>query len=606
VNSCTNNSLFFRLLIIPLLCLAVSGTQVAAQEAHKNDTTSTAFYDSLKVRAEKRKFTSLLYDIVIVAPPTGGNAREKMKSTVPYEEFEGKVIRKTEVIRLDAFGSDIDDPASTDTPKGARILNKTYVKTLPFVLNRYLLFKAGDSISSLEMADNERLLRELPFIEDARIIIVPADSNTVDVAVIVKENYPYGFDFRLDDVTRGRVRLFDKNFIGLGHELALSMPYNFEDYKYPGIGIKYAIRNIAHTFSDIELEFTDGLGSTIMSGVYSRGFTTSETKYAWSASIRATFTSEDLDTMPAPVPLSFTYQDYWAARSFMLNRSTVTRLILSGRYIDNNVYRRPMIDENSYYRLQRYQLFTADLAISSQRFINTSLIYSYGRTENIPYGYMVEVLGGTENNEFKYRTYAGLKASYGNIFTRFGYLYAGFGFTTFYNHGKTEQGLVEGRMRYFTPIIQAGRSKIRTFVNLYYARGLNRYSDELLYLRNDDLIRGFRNDSITGNTRIVATFEPVLFTPRQVLGFQFAIFAFADAGFIKGGQKTDRYRTISALGAGIRIRNDRLVLNTLQIRLAWYPNPLPYSETSWFTVDGIVRLKPPGFEPGPPGVTPYQ
>ncbi len=52
---------------------------------------------------------------------------------------------------------------------------------------------------------------------------------------------------------------------------------------------------------------------------------------------------------------------------------------------------------NSYYRLQKYQLVTGSLALSSQRFINTSLIYSYGRTEDIPYGYMVEVMGGREN-----------------------------------------------------------------------------------------------------------------------------------------------------------------------------------------------------------------
>jgi len=56
----------------------------------------------------------------------------------------------------------------------------------------------------------------------------------------------------------------------------------------------------------------------------------------------------------------------------------------------------------------------------------------------------------------------------------------------------------------------------------------------------------------------------------------------------------------------VRIRNDRLVLNTIQIRLAWYPNLPPYSQSSWITADGIVRLKPPGFEPDPPGVVIYQ
>ena len=120
----------------------------------------------------------------------------------------------------------------------------------------------------------------------------------------------------------------------------------------------------------------------------------------------------------------------------MLDRTSVTRLIFSGRYNSNNVFRRPEIDDNSYYRLQSYQLVTGSMALSSQRFINTSLIYSYGRTEDIPYGYMLELMGGRENNEFKWRNYAGLKASFGNIFTRIGYIYGGVSFSTFYNEGR--------------------------------------------------------------------------------------------------------------------------------------------------------------------------
>lgn len=607
MNQCANNSFFPGSLIIICLLLAGSELHLTAQDSANPDTISRAFYDTIRVRSEKRKLTSLLYDMLFVAPPSAGNVREKMRSTSRYDEFEGKVIRTRKVIRLDAFGTDIDNPVESDQSKADRLINSTYAKTRPFVLNQYLLFRAGDTVSSLEMADNERLLRELPFVEDARIIIVPADSNLVDVAVIIRENYPYGFGFQFDGIPSGIVKLYDKNFAGLGHELALTLPYDFDEYAYPGFGIRYAIRNIARTFSDLELDFSDGLGSTKMGGIYRRGFTTSDTKYAWSASIRLNYTSEDLDTMVTPEPLRFIYHDYWGARSFMLDRESVTRLIVSARYNSNNVFRRPAIDDHSYYRLQSYQLVTGSIAISSQRFINTSLIYSYGRTEDIPYGYMLELMGGRELNEFKYRNYAGLKASFGNIFTRFGYIYGGVSFSTFYNHGNTEQGLFETRLRYFTPLIKAGGSKIRTFVNLYYIRGFNRYTDEYLYLRNDDLIRGFRNDSITGNNRIIATFEPVLFTARPRLGFRFAIFAFADAGFlIRGALNSGDYNQIYALGAGVRIRNDRLVLNTIQIRLAWYPNLPAYSESSWITLDGIVRLKPPGFEPDPPGVITYR
>lgn len=582
------------------------GHVVHSQEVTKNDTLSRAFYDSLKVRAERRKITSLLYDMIIVRPAPPGSAREKMRNTSSFDPYAGRVIRRKEIIRLNAFGTNIDNPSENDPSRPEKLLNSSYTKTKHLILNKYLLFREGDTISPLSLADNERLLRELPFIDDARITIVSVDSNLVDVAVIVREKYPYGAEVRIDDVKSGMIRAYDRNFVGLAHELSLAMPYDFNEYKYPGFGIKYSIRNIARTFSDLDLEFNDGLGTTIIGGVYSREFVTSETKYAWSATVRVTLTSEDLDTMLLPVPLRFTWNDYWAARSFMLDRNSVTRLIISGRYMHNNVFRRPVIDDFSYYRLQNYKLVTGSLAISSQRFINTSLIYSYGRTEDIPYGYMVELLGGSENNEFKLRAYAGLKVSYGNIFTRFGYIYGGAALSTFINQGNMEQGMLNASLRYFTPLIPAGRSKMRTFVNAYYTRGLNRYTDEFLYLRNSSLVRGFRNDSISGVTRLAFSLEPVLLINKAALGFRFAVFAFADYGLlIKEGIFDGGYYSVGALGAGIRIRNDQLVMNTLQIRFAWYPNAPPYSQKSWIAADGILRLKPPDFEPDPPGVTPF-
>ncbi|MBE0678053.1 MAG: hypothetical protein IH592_04740 [Bacteroidales bacterium] len=571
-----------------------------------NDTLSRVFYDSLKVRAERRKITSLLYDMIIVNPAHPGSAREKLRNTSSFDPYVGRVIRRKEIIRLNAFGTNIDNPSENDPSRTEKLLNSSYTKTKRLILSKYLLFREGDTISPLSLADNERLLRELPFIDDARITIMPVDSNLVDVAIIVREKYPYGAEVRIDDVKSGMIRAYDRNFAGLAHELSLAMPYDFNKYKYPGFGIKYSIRNIARSFSDLDLEFNDGLGTTIIGGIYSREFVTSETKYAWSATVRMTLTSEDLDTMLLPVPLRFTWNDYWAARSFMLERNSVTRLIISGRYMHNNVFRRPVIDDFSYYRLQNYKLVTGSLALSSQRFINTSLIYSYGRTEDIPYGYMVEMLGGREKNEFKWRTYAGLKVSYGNIFTRFGYIYGGAALSTFYNLGNTEQGMLNASLRYFTPLIPAGRSKMRTFVNAYYTRGFNRYTDESLYLRNNTLVRGFRNDSISGGTRLAFSLEPVLLINKAALGFRFAVFAFADYGLlVREGLFDGGYYSVAALGAGIRIRNDQLVMNTLQIRFAWYPNAPPYSHKSWIAADGILRLKPPDFLPDPPGVTPF-
>lgn len=594
-------SLFLLFLLFPS-----PGQGLRAQGVSQVDTLTVAFYDSLKIRAEKRRITRVLYDMIIVSPAAKGSARENLKSTSAFDPYEGRIIRNSEIIRLNAFGTNIDNPTAKDPSKAEKILNSTYTKTKTFILNKYLLFREGDPVSALEMADNERLIRELPFVDDARITIVAVDSNFADVAVIVREKYPYGAGVTLDDVNAGMIRLFDSNLAGLGHELTLTASYDFGEYDYPGLGIRYSVKNIVRSFADLDLEFSDGLGTTIIGGALSRDFITSETKYAWYASVRTTYTTEDLDTMLTPSPLRFTWQDYWAARSFILDRNSVTRLIFSGRYMHNNVFARPEINDFSYYRLQSYQLVTGSVAISSQRFINTSLIYSYGRTEDIPYGYMIEFLGGREKNEFKLRTYAGLKVAYGNIFTGIGYVYAGAGFNTFYNQGKTEQGMLNASLRYFTPLMQAGRSRVRTFANIYYTRGFNRYTDESLYLRSSELVRGFRNDSISGGTRLVFSLEPVLFISKPVVGFRLAPFVFTDIGIlVREGFTAGGYYAVPALGAGIRIRNDQLVMNTLQIRFAWYPSTPPYSVKSWITADGMIRLKPRDFEPDPPGVIPF-
>lgn len=603
---CSDNTiktLLFSLLIsfLFLPCFVAAG-----QDSNVPDSLSRAFYDSLKVKAERRKLTSLLYDMIIISPAHPGSAREKMTSTSAYETYQGKIIRNTEIVRLDAFGHDIDNPKGRTPTRGEELMNTTYTKTRRFVLNQHLLFRQGDTVSPLELADNERLLRELPFIDDARITIVPADSNFVDIAVVVRETYPLGLNLRLDDLKSGMVSVYTRNFAGMGHEMEVTAPYNYNDFNDPGIGLRYSVRNIARSFSDLKLNFSDGLGSTQLGGAFSRDFVTSETKYAWSASIQFTSTSKETDTMAVPSPLRFTWQDYWAARSFLVNRNSVTRLIVTGRYMHNNVFSRPKINDFSYYRLQSYQTVTGSIAITSQRFINTSLIYSYGRTEDIPYGYMVELTCGRENNEFKWRSYGGVSVSYGNFFTRIGYLYAAAGVSAFYNKGSTEQGMVDGSIRYFTPLAHAGKSRIRTFVNINYTRGFNRYADEHLYFSNDGLIRGFRNDSISGGTRLTISLEPVLFLPRPVIGFRFALFTFADAGVLAREGFTDGgYQVVTALGAGVRIRNDQLVINTLQIRFAWYPNSPPWSESSWITANSLVKLRPPRFEPGPPGVTPF-
>ena len=76
------------------------------------------------------------------------------------------------------------------------------------------------------------------------------------------------------------------------------------------------------------------------------------------------YTTEDLDTLPVPEPLKYNYQDYWLQRSFMIDRSTVTRIITGVRFINDNIFKRPDIDPESYYSLQKKSLFLGSVSYS--------------------------------------------------------------------------------------------------------------------------------------------------------------------------------------------------------------------------------------------------
>ena len=68
-------------------------------------------------------------------------------------------------------------------PVVANIAHTIHETTQPSVVERFLLFRAGDRCQELRRAESERILRAQPFIADADVFVVESDSGTVDVEV---------------------------------------------------------------------------------------------------------------------------------------------------------------------------------------------------------------------------------------------------------------------------------------------------------------------------------------------------------------------------------------------------------------------------------------
>jgi hypothetical protein len=318
-------------------------------------------------------------------------------------------------------------------------------------------------------------------------------------------------------------------------------------------------------------------------------------------------TTVDLDTMPKAAPLKYNLQDYWIERSFLISKESVSRIIISTRYTNNNVFNHPQILPESYHYLQQYRIFLGSISLSVQKYFKTSMLYAYGRTEDIPYGGLFTITAGKEINEFKKRNYAGFNLSFGKSIGTIGYLYTSGGLASFFNGSHTEEGLLTLRASYFSNLVHFGNYKVRNFVKANYTRGFDRYLDEYLVFNPDGALSGFRNDSIGGTQRLTINLESVLFSPRNFYGFRFAFFAFANAVCLFGtNQILKNGDFFSSIGLGIRLRNDNLLLNTFEIRLGFYPNLPVYSKVNYLIFSGEQLLRPDNFDPGPPTTLLYR
>lgn len=565
------------------------------------------FYNSLEVRASKRPLTKKLYDFLIVNPDTLKSKQITGTSDAIYNKYSGIRIRNIAIERLNVFGVNLNEPTSSNPKKIDNILNKTHVNTSENIIRKNLLFSEGDSISPLTLSDNERILRQLPFINDARIIVVPVTEYESDIMILTKDVYSLGGSYSYKGLKEGSVSVFEKNLLGMGHEFGIDIPYDSKEPNSPGFGFHYRVDNIASSFINLNGFYLNALGDKTYGFSLNRKLVGSATKYAGGISVIQMYTTVALKALTEEEPLKYNLQDYWIARSILVDKESVSRIILGVRYKNNNIFDRPFILPDSYYNLQRYRIFLGSIAFSVQKYYKTNLIYSYGRTEDIPYGGLVKITAGKENNEFKQRNYLGAEVSFGESRKKLGYFYLSAGAAAFLNKVETEQGIVSLNMKYFSNLIVLGKYKIRNFIYADYTRGFDRYIDDRLYYNTENGFSGFRNDSVWGTQRVTLSLESVIFSPVNIYGFKFAFFGFTDFSSLAGSnQILVKGMNIAGIGLGIRVRNDNLVFNTFQFRLGFFPNPPQYSRISYLLVSGEQLLSPYNFDSGPPSIIPFR
>lgn len=552
--------------------------------------------DSVKQKSKFRRF----FISSIMLPAKGSNEQTGMlrKNTI-YDKFQGEEI---DTIFFDISKPFNDSKSKKITAWLTRTGNNLHVTTQESVIIKNLLFKSGDTISSSIMSLNEYMLRALPYISNAYFLIEPTSNNKVNVIVYVRDNLSLGVGFNYYGTSNDSyITLYESNFLGRGDILYIKDRFNIKNKKYFYSGdLGYTFTNVWKTFFDINFEAGYGKDYHTLIAKANKSFIR-PSDYAGGLKYENLQRNRPLGVIDTVMNIKNETIALWGGKSFKINNNDLSLYFtIKGEQIrwfkapPSNRYFNPLFHNT--------RSVIGAFGISKEHFYRGNLIYGYGYTEDIPYGYKAELIGGyTWSDDYK-TPYIGVSGAWG-FRNKFGYYNVNLTMGAYTNGIATlERAIVKLDFFAFTNLLKLGqRYSIRCFARANYTNGHNMLSGEIqrTWFQGTNKIKGLTiDDEMT--TKLYASPEIVLFTPWNFIGFKFAPYIYADLGTLGNYANPFKNKFYASMGLGIRIKNETLIIPTVQFRLAFMLRGDQNTRYNPIELNGEQRLKVQRFNPTEP------
>ena len=552
----------------------------AAQESPKQ--TDTFFL------AKKKGLLGRLGQSISTTPPD----ERPVKVENPFLKYKGKIIRSIETIRL-GFEYDIGDTNQVQKNFGITVGKVFHKNSSDKLIQRSLFFKEGDPLYPYLLADNERYLRDLEYIKDARILVDYAEGSTdsVDVVVLTKDVFSIGGKLMISSKEKGRGELREENFMGSGTRLLVSGYHEKQRFSQTGFGAELIRRNIGGSFIDWTSGYQDykyalSSGRNQETIVYTRFEKPLVTAYIPSTgalewSYQRTRNVYDSDSLyMTSVKYAYYNLDGWFGYSLDSKRSLYAhKEIRVHRFITLRGFKQhflilPMKYKTGYdYRFTDFTGALASLNIFKQIFYKTNFIYGFGRSEDIPEGFSIALTAGYVKKQNTKRPYNGLDISLANFRKKRFYSNYTFRIGGYFYQKRFEDVDLLFSVDHFTRLRKLSSTWYnRIFISTGITAQVNPVLNAPLYLHSDFGLPYFNNGSVSSDLRATVKGESVFYNIKKVLGFRFAPFMFADLSLLKptklGLPKSDLF---TAIGGGVRTRNENLVFGTIELKGYYFP-----------------------------------
>jgi hypothetical protein len=537
---------------------------------------------------------------------TGAPVRNDLR----FQKYKGRVIRNIIVGQM-TFGEPLTDSSKKIIRTLTHIANNLHRNTRETQIIKNLFFGKNDKVDPYLMGDNERYLRDLSFMQDARISVLPIKGvpDSVDVLVVTKDVFSLLPDVGALSPGYADFALTEDNILGTGNRISFKNLIDNDRRQNYAFGAEYVQRNIEGTFIDGILGY-NGYALAINGRREENNYYVRLIKplvnpyvrwtYSFEASSNHTRNMYSSDSIyNSQERYKYAIVDGWAGVNFnaqLFSKSKEEnrfRGVISLRYLNKKFEYKPNAFDTVYnWRYASISGVLGALTLFRQDFYKANYFYGFGRNEDVPEGINLSVTGGATVKEGRHRPYMGLDLERYYFTSRDRYFNYTFRFGGYFYQHEFEDINLLGNVTYFDRLKKMGRWKQRFSLEGGVAQQINSLLNEPLVIQSDYGLPEINNGNIEGTFRATVKAETVFYSPWSLVSFRFAPFLFGNFSYLNPTEASiDKRNVYTSIGGGIRTRNESLIFGTIELKAYYFPDKTIYNHSLRIEFNTNIRFK---------------
>lgn len=589
-----------RVLQLLLLAMFLWPASAFSQKPKNNDPPKGERENSILNNKVTKKVKGLVYQ-------NPGDTVMDKKSELGYKRYQGKIIRKITINHI-GFEHDINDTTRYRVVNSiTRLANSLHTNTKEQVIRNNLFIRENKPLDPYRLADNERYLRDLDFILDARIVVKPIRGNRdmVDVMVMTRDVFSLGGSFSPTSRSSARIDLYDANLSGWGQHTELRGLVDADRDPKFGLQLLYSKNSIKGTFIKGTVSYTQintgsSYGLENESAIFlklDRPLVSPYSRWAGGVELSSNWSVNTFNVIDTSFrKYAYYAKDFWIGYNIGIKHRVENRnrhfvgirtfgKSFRNRPSQNLELGRPLYN-NQTYILGSYTFY-------NQNFYRTKFIYGFGRTEDVPYGTRLTILAGQVKQLGNTRSYMGAEFDKSVVRKNGDFRQYALRAGSFKNGNGLEDITLLASASLYSKLIQWKSLKVRQLVGISYTTILKQTIISMpLRIDNEFGLEKFKADSLLGTQRLSMGLETVVFTKPTLLGFHFAPFIFTNTTVMARKNETlIKQKPYFALGGGVRTRNENLIFGTIELRMFYFPRVIEDLSHFKITLSSNLRVK---------------